>query len=84
MHVVVRGRDVLVAEEVPHANEVAGALRELGREAVSEVIGADLRGALRLEAGSERGFSERVTAVELREDRALVRARGIEGGPGAN
>jgi hypothetical protein len=34
MHVVVRGRDVLVAEQVADADQVARALRELGREAV--------------------------------------------------
>jgi hypothetical protein len=84
MHVVVRGRDVFVAEQVTDADEVAGALRELGRQAVPEVVRADLRGALGLEASSERGFAERVAAVELREDRALVGARRIEGGPGAS
>jgi glycine cleavage system aminomethyltransferase T len=84
VHVVVGGRDVLVAEQVADAHEVAGALRELGRQAVPQVVGADLRGALRLEAGSERGLSERVTAVELREDRTLVAARRIEACPGAS
>ena len=84
MHVVVGGRDVLVAEQVADADQVAGALRELGREAVAEVLGADLRGALGLEAGGERGFAERVAAVELREDRTLVGARRIEGCPGAS
>jgi hypothetical protein len=34
MHVVVRGRDVLVAEQVADADEITGALREFGREAV--------------------------------------------------
>jgi hypothetical protein len=45
---------------------------------------ADFGGALRLEAGGEDGFSERVTAVELREDGTLVGARRIEGCPGAS
>jgi hypothetical protein len=84
MHVVVRGRDLLVTEQVADANEVARTLGELGREAVPEVVGADLQGALRLEAGSEGGFAERVTAVELWEDRTLVGARRIEGCPGAS
>ena len=74
MHVVIRGRNVLVAEQVADANEVAGTLRELGREAVSEVVGTELGGALRVEAGGERCFPERVASVELRKDRASFRA----------
>jgi hypothetical protein len=35
MHVVVRGRDVLVAKQVADADEVAGAFDELGRETVT-------------------------------------------------
>jgi hypothetical protein len=84
VNVVVRGRDVLVAEQVADADEVARTLRELGREAMPEVVGADLGGSLGIEAGSEGGFAECVTAVELREDRTLVRARRIEGCPGTS
>jgi hypothetical protein len=84
MHVVVRGRDVLVAEQVADADEVAGALRELGRQAMAEVVSAHLGSTLTLEAGSERSFSERVSTVELREDRTLVGAHRIECGPGAS
>jgi len=40
MHVVVRGRDVLVAEQVTDADEVAGTLGELGRKAVAKVVTA--------------------------------------------
>jgi len=50
--VVVGGRDVLVAEQVTDANEVAGALGELGRQAVPEVVGAELGGALANEKAS--------------------------------
>jgi hypothetical protein len=82
--VVVRGRDVLVTEQVADADEVAGTLGELGREAVPEVVRADLGGALRVEACGKRGFPKRVTSVELREDHAVVRACRIEGGPGAS
>jgi hypothetical protein len=35
VHVVIGGRDVLVTEQVADADQVAGALRELGREAVT-------------------------------------------------
>ena len=35
-----------------------------------------------LEAGSERGFAERVSTVEPREDGASLRTRRIQGGPG--
>ena len=35
MHVVVRGRDVLVAKQVADADEVAGAFDELGSETVT-------------------------------------------------
>jgi hypothetical protein len=66
---VVRGRDVLVAEQVADADEVAGALGELGREAVSEVVRADLGGALRVEACGKRGFPKRVTSLRTRSAR---------------
>jgi hypothetical protein len=74
VNVVVRGRDVLVTEQVADADEVAGSLRELGRKAVSEVVRTELGSALRVETGGERRFPERVTSVELRKDRASFRA----------
>jgi len=49
VNVVVRGRDVLVAEQVADADEVAGTLGELGRKAVPEVVRAHLGGALWVE-----------------------------------
>ncbi len=78
MHIVVRGRDVLVAEQVTDADEIAGTLGELGREAVPKVVRADLGGTLRLEARVEGGFPQRVAAVELREGSHLGRGTSSE------